>query len=368
MAFKIDIIEIYKQKEKLTILALVIGFFLALTTTLILYFLLLNLIKKSIVFLALILTIAAIVGLTPYMALEFLLGKEQKAVENAYPSWLRDLAESVSSGLGLIKSIELTSKADYGALNKYIRKLVIWLSWGVPFPEAMQKFNEYFKFSPTIRRANEIILEIYKSGGDIVKTLRELADNVEKTRELYKDVIAQVKSKVFVIYMIYLILLVIAIMIKPIFAQVLGSNIGLGQGQTLTVDYFKFLSLLMIISFAFSTSIMAAAVVGGNVADAIKHASIMFLIGLTAYVVAVLPPTVDCKLVPAGKDKMVLEVSVDGQKYNGKATVILENKTYHKIIRRGRTSLPLVAGEPVKVIIPTDFGNRTCTAVLPGVS
>ncbi|AAR39119.1 NEQ267 [Nanoarchaeum equitans Kin4-M] len=316
-----------------------------------------NLLFKDVSYILLIATLSIVLGLAPYMVYQYMIAREQKALESVYPSFLRDLAESVSSGISLIYALKLTANADYGALNKYLRKLVIWLSWGIPFPKAMERFNKYFYFSPAIRRANEILLEIYKSGGDIVKTLRLLAENIEKTSEMYKDIISQVKSKVFVIYMIFLILVAIAVIIKPIFAEVLVSKIG---GKGIDVSYFKFLSFLMVISFAISSSIMAAAVVGGNIADTIKHASIMFLIGITAYTLFVLPPTIKCTLSQQSKSTMVLSLYVDGNPYQGPVTI--GNKIYNAIA--GKVVLPLEVNKPITAKIKTDFGESTCTTIL----
>jgi len=357
--FKLDIIEIYRHKRELEYLAIGLGLVLALLVFFLSQIIFASYMKKDIAFVILSATVSAFVGLLPFMVLQFILGKEQKAVEDVYPSFLRDWAESVSSGLGVIRALQLTSKADYGALNKYVRKLVIWLSWGVPFPVAMKRFNEYFSFSPTIKRTNEIILEIYKSGGDIVKTLRELADNVEKTRELYKDIIAQVKSRVYVIYAIYFMLLIIAAMFKPIFVNMAGNKGGI-VGGGLPPSYFKQLSFMMILSFAISSSIMAAAITGGNIADAIKHASILFLTGLLAYVFFVLPPTLDCSVDIVGKDKMALTLKVEGEPYTGTAYVNGKPVSF----KQGTAITTAIYDKPIKIAVNTDFGKRTCQTVL----
>ena len=118
---------------------------------------------------------------------------------------------------------------------------------------------------------------------------------------------------------------------------------------------------MMIISFTISIAIMIAAIVGGNIADVIKHAAILFLVGIFVYVNFVLPPTLECNLLAESKTEMTLSLKVDGKPYNG--VVWIDNKRY--TMHNGHLTLPLEVDKKIKVTVPTYMGNRTCETILP---
>jgi len=102
--------------------------------------------------------------------------KNIKEMEEKFPLFLRDMIESLRSGMPFHQAIIHTSKIDYGRLSVEVKKMAHQISWGVPFNRVIDQFGERLKASKKINIAIKIIRESYFSGGDVVSTLEAVAD------------------------------------------------------------------------------------------------------------------------------------------------------------------------------------------------
>jgi flagellar protein FlaJ len=102
--------------------------------------------------------------------------KDVKEMEEKFPLFLRDLIESLRSGMPFHQAIVYNSKLDYGKLSVEVKKMAHQISWGVPFNRVIDQFSERVKKSKKINVALKIIKESYFSGGDVVSTLEAVAD------------------------------------------------------------------------------------------------------------------------------------------------------------------------------------------------
>ena len=102
--------------------------------------------------------------------------KDIKEMEEKFPLFLRDMIESLRSGMPFHQAVMYNSKLDYGRLSAEIKKMSNQISWGVPFNRVIDQFGERLKKSKKISIALKIIRESYFSGGDVVSTLEAVAD------------------------------------------------------------------------------------------------------------------------------------------------------------------------------------------------
>src|SRR3989338_6272883 len=75
------------------------------------------LVSKDVVLSTNMLFLSVIVLFAPYSIYKFLEFKKIKAYEEAFPSFLRDLAESQRAGLSILQAIRLSAKSEYGVLT-----------------------------------------------------------------------------------------------------------------------------------------------------------------------------------------------------------------------------------------------------------
>jgi len=130
---------------------------------------------------------SVIIGVVPYFIFRYLRVREIAAMEYQLPSFLRDLAEENKSGMSFLKSMEACSRRDYGRLSKEIKKMYYQMTWGIPLDKAIKKFSDRVKESNLIRRSMNIILEAYRSGGDMISTMESIASDTSIIKEAEKE-------------------------------------------------------------------------------------------------------------------------------------------------------------------------------------
>ena len=132
--------------------------------------------------------------------------KRIKKAEDAFPDLLRDLAQAKRAGLSLIDAVTLTAEGEYGVLTDGIRTIATQLTWGVPFEDALRLFARRY---PTriIKRSIEMIIEGYKTGGEVGEVLKIAADDVMELKSLEKRRIADMSPYVMVCYVTFFVFL-----------------------------------------------------------------------------------------------------------------------------------------------------------------
>ena len=108
-------------------------------------------------------------------------------MEVKFPVFLRDMIESVRSGIPLHKALLMSSKLDYGKLSEQVKKTAYQISWGMPFDKAISQFADRVKKSKRIYTALRTIRESYTSGGDIVSILESISETVTMLGESEKE-------------------------------------------------------------------------------------------------------------------------------------------------------------------------------------
>ena len=227
-----------------------------------------------------------------------------KNIEERYPSFLRDLAEALASGMTLVQALKHVSQIDYGPLSPFIRKLYTWLSWGVDFSKAFEKYNEFFKNNPTIVRANYIILEAYREGGNMEKVLETVANDLESIKELDKLRKSYVLQQVMVLYVIFFIFIGLIVMLKFVLQPMITQQITLKsvQGifgmstQTLDLKSFKITSALAVIIEGIIIAFVIGVAETGKVSSGLKHLAITLTTSLVIALLFILPEQISLSL------------------------------------------------------------------------
>jgi len=156
-----------------------------------------------------------------------------KEMETKFPLFLRDMIESVRSGMPLHQAVVISSSVDYGKLSKEIKKMSNQISWGMSFDKVIDQFAERAKGSRRLNLALKTIRESYMSGGDVISALESVADTAIILDEADKEKRSLLSQYVILMYGIsFLFLGVVAGINKlmvPIFqVAVLGGTEGMG--------------------------------------------------------------------------------------------------------------------------------------------
>lgn len=360
----------FKIKEDyfILIISLLIG------TLFILISLILELYKNPVVFSIIVIVVYSIYTL-PYIFYKTLEEKEKSEIEKNYPVFLRSLSESLSSGMTIIQALRNTLKQDMGALNKYVNRLYIWLSWGMDFEKAFENYNKYFEDNKDIKRVNYVILEAYKSGGDISKTIKTISEDMEALKDiddLKKAYIGQQSLVMYVIYFVFIGLLISILQVmKPIIAEqelfsASGNHaFGLIFSGGVPISWIKFISFLSIIMEGISISLIIGYAQENNLKASLKHIGFTTFIGILAYLLFIYPSTVTINLVVTPQTPFVgqtvqilVQFFVDGQpvknsvaylSYSCNGNIIINNAIM--VINNGQATENIETGEAGNCIV-----------------
>ncbi|MFB6147704.1 MAG: type II secretion system F family protein, partial [Candidatus Nanohaloarchaea archaeon] len=168
------------------------------------------------------LLLGLVVGILPYGILSFLKNRAVREMEDQFPSFLKDLAESKRGGMTLLQAFDSATDTDYGRLNSEIEKIHTELTWGIPFPEVMERFSKRMNDSAVIQENVSILLQSFRSGGNITKTIEAIAEDASQLKETLQKKDSEIKQQVFIMYIIYFLFIGITIGIYTMLAQLLG--------------------------------------------------------------------------------------------------------------------------------------------------
>ncbi len=178
-----------------------------------------------------------IIGILPYGIISFLKNRAVREMENQFPSFLKDLAESKRGGMTILQAFESAKETDYGRLNNEINKIHNQLTWGIPFPQVMERFSKRMSDSAVIQELVSILLQSFRSGGDITKTIEAIAEDSTQLKETIQQKNSKIKQQIFIMYIIYLLFIGITIGLYTM----LGQLLGLGSAEKGALQGLEFL-------------------------------------------------------------------------------------------------------------------------------
>lgn len=180
--------------------------------------------------------ISAGVVVFPFVIGVILRGKKEQEINSMFLEFSRNLAESVTTGTPISKSIINMSKKNYGSLTPHVKKLANQISLGIPVNKAMQTFARDVG-NPVISRAVVLISQAERAGGEISQILDSVAQSIAEIEKLKKERKAAISNLVvqgYIIFFIFIgIMLVMEFKILPLTAG-LGGIGSLGGGVSLS--------------------------------------------------------------------------------------------------------------------------------------
>lgn len=298
----IDSIKLGKTKKKIIILLLSIPVPLLLSFAAYL----LNAKTTTIISIS---SIGILLIFVPFLAINFIEFKEILDAEKNYPAFLRDLAQSVSSGMTIPQAIDVVSETNYGKLSKYIKKLDIYLSWNIPFPEAWEKFTHLLEKSSLMTRINDIILEAFKTGGDLKTTLNSLSNDVIILKNLESEKKTAMYEQIIIMYVVFFIFLGVIVslfkILSPIlFIQKMGifSKVSLTQttGESIGINYFKNLFFMMALIEGICAGFISGQISEERLIAGFKHVIVMVASTLLVFFILIFPANlvIDASIYP----------------------------------------------------------------------
>lgn len=218
----------------------------------------------------------------PFGFYEYRRYKRMDLIEERFPDFLRDLAESRKAGMTMAKAVEMAAKGDYGYLTPEIKKMAVQISWGLPFSEALKRLGERLK-TPLIKRTTTMVVKASEAGGKVADVIEAAAKNVREIKILQAERRTEMKMYLMIIYISFFVFLAVIVALAGMFlpklleaSQVAGGLVG--GGATVSLDEYKFIYICTALSQAIGNGLVAGALAEGRALAGLRHGTIMILI------------------------------------------------------------------------------------------
>lgn len=166
--------------------------------------------------------VGGLIATVPPVWLLYTRYKTGKEMEQQFIIYIRDISDSIKSGMTLPMALDHCAKRDYLGMTKHVKRLSAQIEWGIPFEKALKTFAEK-THSMSVRRAVATIIATYKIGGKISDTLDAVSKSLVTISKIRKERSATVYSQVVTSYIIFFvfigILVILQVLIIPNMAQ-----------------------------------------------------------------------------------------------------------------------------------------------------
>ena len=214
--------------------------------------------------------------------------KWKNQIEKALPEFLGDLATASRTGIPLQVALEHASKRMYGPLTEELKILVAHMSWGMNFKEALTKFGDRIDL-PLIKRAEVLINEAAKHGGDLSIIFESTAKYVQNVNEWTDKRKMQTMPYVAIFYFsVFIFLFIIIIISKMLFGPMSEmSTAGISFIKPiLTTEESRRVFLHTSILESIFGGLIAGKISEDTFSDGLKHALVLTIIsGVAFYII-----------------------------------------------------------------------------------
>jgi archaeal flagellar protein FlaJ len=174
--------------------------------------------------------LAAMFGAGPYGYFNNRESKRIAAIDEKFPDFLRDLAESARAGMTLPRALVSASQGTYGALTQDIKTMAAQVDWGVEFGEALTRFANRTK-TPLIDRTVSLIVEAQRAGGSMVDILTAASEDAREIKQIVSERNTQMSMYNVVIYIAFFVFLVVIMVLSAQFIPAFKKAVGAASGQ-----------------------------------------------------------------------------------------------------------------------------------------
>lgn len=211
-----------------------------------------------------------LIAIIPPAIVEFNNSVWLKQVDKNLPRLLRDVTESIRSGMPLVRALEIASKRNYGPITQLLETAMVNFNLTSDLDGSLMWLGESL-IRPTGKRMTTILLEAEKSGGrmlDVLDTSMIMFTSIEEYKDEKQSVVGPYVLMVYVSSLIFLFIgwVIISQFLSPLAHQNLNiPGVASLIGKMLSIDYYK--------SIIFWAAIMEG-LVGGLVAGKITDSKI----------------------------------------------------------------------------------------------
>src|SRR5271157_1624577 len=216
-----------------------------------------------------------------------------KQVERNVPRLLRDVTESVRSGMTLPRALEEASQRDYGPVSKELERAVSMFVLGAKFEDSLMFLAKRLRL-PVALRMCTIMVEAQQTGGKLLEVLSTSVNLFSSLNAYKEEQYSNMKPYMMTVYMATLTFMIIAFIMLHLFLAPLyatrGSATGAQSGLLAGVyDINYYASLLFWASLLESIfgGVTIGKIVDRDLAAGLRHSLILMFVTLVFFNIAV---------------------------------------------------------------------------------
>lgn len=230
-----------------------------------------------------------------YGIYEFMRLRTIRKIDERFPDFVRDLAESRRAGMTFPKAIIHASKGNYGVLTPEIQKIARQITWGNSVEAALNSFAKRVN-TKLIRRTISLIIEASRSGGHVADVLDAASKDAKEIKLIESERRANLFSYVAIVYVgMGVFLLIIVIITKTLLPALMGSSSSASSlsagGMVGGVLQNTKEDILAITRVFFAAALIQSGLMGvvagifeeGNFMAGVKHSFIMLVIAWVVF-------------------------------------------------------------------------------------
>lgn len=233
--------------------------------------------------------LAVLIALGFPAVVEFNNFRWKRAVDRNIPRLLRDVTESVRSGLTLPRALEEASQRDYGPISGELERAVSMFVLGARFEDSLMFLAERLK-RPTALRLCTVLVEAHQTGGKLLEVLSTSVALFSSLEEYREEQYTNMRPYMMTVYMATLTFLIIAyILLHQFLAPLYASSVGVGvKGSellagVLDINYYASLLFWASILESIFGGLVIGKIVDRNLPAGLQHSVILAVVTLAFF-------------------------------------------------------------------------------------
>jgi flagellar protein FlaJ len=213
----------------------------------------------------------------------------KKQVERNVPRLLRDVTESVRSGMTLPRALEEASQRDYGPVSKELERAVSMFVLGAKFEDSLTFLAERLR-RPVALKMCTVLVEAQQTGGKLLEVLSTSVDLFSSLNAYKEEQYTNMKPYMMTIYMATLTFLMIAfIMLSQFLAPLSAARKGATVTQSgllagvYDINYYASLLFWGSLLESIFGGLVVGKIVDRDIAAGLRHSLILIVITLVFF-------------------------------------------------------------------------------------
>lgn len=237
-------------------------------------------------------TLSFVAAAAPFAIVGFLNRRYVETIEKGLPQFFEGLEGSIRAGMPMIRALETAAKAVGGPLEREVRSVIARVELGDSLENALEWINRRIR-APALRRAANLVLVAYQSGGRVADVLSAAAEMYTMLMSYEEEKRASMAPYAYAVYVALAVFLTVATILIVAFIEPLERLAGgLGALQLFTplpVAFFKMVFFIAATVQAFAGGLIASKITRGSAKAGFFQALVLvLLVALYFYALEVL--------------------------------------------------------------------------------